>query len=80
MIYIRQSPTLYDILDLLEEGLIDADDAWILLNARNTPWWCEKVAVLLDRYMHSHIPGASAQRSVRLVHEALNHLYGQKFY
>ena len=80
MIYIRQSPTLYDILDLLEKGLIDADDAWILLNAQNTPWWCEKVAVLLDRYMHSHIPSESAQKAVRLVYEALNHLYGQKFY
>lgn len=65
---------------LLKEGLIDSDDAWLLLNAHDTPLWDDKADRLISDYgcdLWHEVPEA---RAVRHIHRLLNYLYGHDFY
>ena len=65
---------------LLKEGLIDKDDAWLLLNARDTPLWDDEADRFLIDYECDLNHGVSRARAVRHIHRLLNRLYGHDFY
>lgn len=65
---------------LLEEGLIDEDDAWLLANVRHTPWWDDKAERLYEDHWMCLNHGFSSREAIEEIHRLLNYLYGQKFY
>ena len=65
---------------LFKEGFIDWDDAWLLINAFDTPLWDDKANRLLICYLSDLRHGVPKDRAVKCIHYLLNHLYGHDFY